>query len=214
MVSLAYFITLCRFSWKGKEEEGSRTNIRRSKVLICASKGAVLAVLGSILIIQPPRCDLEVSTHILSTGLSRRRVKHAHFRIRAHNRSAMETRRRKTRDKIRQRGNAVHEDPEPRQSIGWLHNTVEDKGHHEHQGCDCATCFCVGEGGDDECRECRCEDKELDCKEEHQTLSVRGLVGAIDGEVVASPGDDTGEDLPGYFNKDVGDYEGGPRICF
>lgn len=126
----------------------------------------------------------------------------------------MQTRRCKTRDEICQRGNAVHEYPETWKSIGRLHDAVEDKSHHEHQCCDCTASFCVGEGGDDECCECRCEDEELDCKEEHQTLSVRGLAGTVDGEIVAGPGDDAGEDLPGYFDENIGDYEGSPGIGF
>jgi hypothetical protein len=41
---------------------------------------------------------------------------------------------------------------------------------------------------------------------------VRSLVGTVHGEVVAGPGENSGEDLPGDFDKHVGYDEGGPGV--
>jgi hypothetical protein len=41
---------------------------------------------------------------------------------------------------------------------------------------------------------------------------VRSLVGAVHGEVVAGPGENSGEDLPGDFDQDVSYDEGGPGV--
>ena len=68
-------------------------------------------------------------------------------------------------DPVSERRHAIHEDPESRESIRRLHDSVEDKGHGKESSCDTTSRLRIRESRDEEMCEGRSENEELDGEE-------------------------------------------------
>ena len=99
----------------------------------------------------------------------------------------------------------VHEDPESRQSVRRLEDTIESQGEREHQCTNVASSFSIRKSSDQHVGESAGENEELDKQQEDEALAAgwRDAALGVDGIEVRSEDHDAEKYLIGYFDDNV-----------